>query len=46
MTESKALKYGRAVVKLSGESLAGDRGFGIEPPVIEGLTREIEKVYG
>jgi uridylate kinase len=45
MTESKALKYGRAVVKLSGESLAGDRGFGIEPPVIEGLTREIEKVY-
>ncbi|MEE8594992.1 MAG: UMP kinase [Gemmatimonadota bacterium] len=45
MTESNALKYGRAVVKLSGESLAGDRGFGIQPPVIEGLTREIEKVH-
>ena len=32
MTESNALKYNRAVVKLSGESLAGDRGFGIQPP--------------
>jgi uridylate kinase len=46
MSESNGLKYDRAVVKLSGESLAGDRGFGIEPPVIEGLTREIEKVRG
>ncbi|MCG8469017.1 MAG: UMP kinase [Gemmatimonadetes bacterium] len=39
------LKYRRALVKLSGESLAGDRGFGIDPPVIEELTREIEAVY-
>ena len=45
MSDSSVLKYGRAVVKLSGESLAGDRGFGIEPPVIEGLTREIRKVH-
>ncbi len=45
MSDSSVLKYGRAVVKLSGESLAGDRGFGIEPPVIEGLTREIGKVH-
>ena len=44
MSGSNGLKYDRAVVKLSGESLAGDRGFGIEPPVIEGLTQEIEKV--
>jgi len=45
VSDSSVLKYGRAVVKLSGESLAGDRGFGIEPPVIEGLTREIGKVH-
>jgi len=45
VSDSNVLKYGRAVVKLSGESLAGDRGFGIEPPVIEGLTREIGKVH-
>jgi uridylate kinase len=39
------LKYPRALVKLSGESLAGDRGFGIEPPVVEELTREIKAVH-
>ncbi len=39
------LKYARALVKLSGESLAGQRGFGIDPPVIEELTREIEDVH-
>jgi len=40
-----ALKYGRALVKLSGESLAGERGFGIDPPVIEELTRAIKEVH-
>jgi uridylate kinase len=45
MNEPDVLKYGRAVVKLSGESLAGERGFGIEPPVVESLTREIGKVH-
>jgi len=32
-------------VKLSGESLAGNRGFGIDPPVIEELTHEIRRVH-
>lgn len=45
MTKPDALKYRRAVVKLSGESLAGERGFGIEPPVVESLTREIGRVH-
>ncbi len=39
------LKYPRALVKLSGESLAGERGFGIEPSVVEKLTREIGEVH-
>lgn len=39
------LKYPRALVKLSGESLAGERGFGIEPGVVEKLTREIGEVH-
>lgn len=39
------LKYRRALVKLSGESLAGNRGFGIDPPVIEELTHEIRRVH-
>ena len=45
MTEKIDLQYPRALVKLSGESLAGDQGFGIEPPVIEELTREIISVH-
>jgi uridylate kinase len=39
------LKYPRALVKLSGESLAGDQGFGIEPEVVDRLVLEIEKVH-
>ncbi len=39
------LKYPRAVVKVSGESLAGDRGFGIEPDVVDRLVLEVEAVH-
>ena len=38
------LKYRRALVKLSGESLAGKQGFGIDPPAIDDLTKEIQRV--
>ncbi len=39
------LKYPRALVKLSGESLAGERGFGIEPAVVKSLIEEIGAVH-
>ncbi|MGW8282032.1 MAG: UMP kinase [Gemmatimonadota bacterium] len=39
------LRYPKALVKISGESLAGDRGFGIEPRVVEALTGEVGSVY-
>ena len=39
------LKYPRALVKLSGESLAGERGFGIEPAVVKKLTEEVGSVH-
>src|SRR5262245_65641795 len=35
------LKYKRALLKLSGEALAGDQGFGISPSVVSRLTDEI-----
>lgn len=35
------LKYRRVVLKLSGEALAGEQGFGISPPVVDRLTDEI-----
>jgi uridylate kinase len=44
MHDGGGLKYHRALVKLSGESLAGDQEFGIQPPVIKKLTQEIIQV--
>jgi uridylate kinase len=35
------LRYRRVLLKISGEALAGDRGFGIEPKVVDELTDEI-----
>jgi uridylate kinase len=40
------LKYRKVLLKLSGEALAGDRGFGIDPPVVDRLTDEIQAVHG
>ena len=36
------LKYSKVLLKLSGEALAGDRGFGIEPSVVDRLTDEVK----
>ncbi|CAN5835394.1 UMP kinase [soil metagenome] len=40
------LKYQRIVLKLSGEALAGEQGFGISPPVVDRLTDEIRALHG
>ena len=37
-------KYKRVVLKLSGESLAGDQGFGINPEVVEDIAKQIKIV--
>jgi len=37
--------YRRVLLKLSGEALAGEKGFGIEPGVVARLTREIRAVH-
>ncbi len=39
------LKYKRVLLKLSGEALAGDQGFGIEPGVVDRLTDEVKAVH-
>lgn len=38
-------KYQRVVLKLSGEALAGQDGFGINPPTIQKIAEELKKVY-
>ncbi len=38
-------KYKRVVLKLSGEALAGQTGFGINPPTIKEIVKEIKEVH-
>jgi uridylate kinase len=41
----KPVAYERAVLKLSGEALAGKKGFGLDFAVIDRLTDEIKEVH-
>ncbi len=39
------LKYPRVLLKLSGEALAGEQGFGIAPRVVEEITEEVRELH-
>ncbi len=43
MTEN--LKYKRILLKLSGEALAGEKDFGIDPNILDFFAREIKKIH-
>lgn len=38
-------KYKRVILKLSGEALAGQAGFGINPPTIKEIVQELKEVH-
>jgi uridylate kinase len=38
-------KYQRVVLKLSGEALAGDEGFGINPLIVKQVVAEVKEVH-
>jgi uridylate kinase len=38
--------YRRVVLKLSGEALAGNQGYGIDPPVLARVAQEVHEVIG
>ncbi len=42
MTEAN--KYKRVILKLSGEAMAGEKGFGIDPDVVNALAAQIKEV--
>jgi len=44
MKESKAPKYGRILLKLSGEALGGDTGVGISPEAVQDMASQIGEV--
>ena len=37
-------KFKRVVLKLSGEAMAGEKGFGIDPLVVDSIARQIKDV--
>ncbi len=38
--------FRRILLKLSGEALQGEKGYGISPPVIEAIAEEVKEVVG
>lgn len=42
---AEQFKYQRVVLKLSGEALAGEQGFGISPKVVDRLTDEVKSLH-
>ena len=37
-------KFKRVVLKLSGEALAGEKGFGIDPEIVDSIAKQIQDV--
>ncbi|MEJ6394673.1 UMP kinase [Gymnodinialimonas sp. 2305UL16-5] len=40
-----AARYSRVMLKISGEALMGDQGFGLHPPTVERIAAEIKSVH-
>ena len=40
-----APKYYRIMLKISGEALMGEQGFGLHPPTVERIAREVKTVH-
>ena len=38
-------KYGRVLLKISGEALMGDQGFGLHPPTVQRIAQEVKSVH-
>lgn len=43
--EMDSPKFRRIVLKLSGEALAGDKGFGIDPEIVNSIARQTKEVF-
>ena len=41
---AEGYKYHRVLLKLSGEALMGDNGYGIDPKVIDDLAEQIKHI--
>jgi uridylate kinase len=44
MSGTEKVAYKRVMLKISGEALMGDQGFGLHPPTVERIAREVQSV--
>ncbi len=44
MSDTEKVAYKRVMLKISGEALMGDQGFGLHPPTVERIAREVQSV--
>ena len=44
-TAHTARAYNRVLLKISGEALMGDQGFGLHPPTVERIAQEVKAVH-
>ena len=42
---SQIKEYKRVMIKISGEALMGDQAYGLNPPTVENIAKEIKKVH-
>ena len=45
MRPAVMLHYKRVLLKLSGEALMGDQGFGIDPEVLQEIAQEVKEIH-
>lgn len=45
VSQSADTKFSRVMLKISGEALMGDQGFGLHPPTVERIAKEVKIVH-
>ncbi len=40
-----SVKYNRILLKLSGEALAGDKGYGIDPAIVQSISKQVKEIH-
>ncbi len=45
MSQPEKTAYKRVMLKISGEALMGDQGFGLHPPTVERIAKEVQSVH-
>ena len=45
VAEPAPIRYRRVMLKISGEALMGDQGYGLHPPTVQRIAREVQSVH-